>query len=401
MNYIIKHKILLITLIAASTPIIANQYLTLDHKIFLFSVSDLIRQIIIFLVPLIIFPYIANGILNIGKRGKLLFFIIITGVFVSNTVSLMIPYALSGVLVPLFNVSVPADISQDQFKSCFSFSINSILSVEATVLIAVVVGSILFLLSIDRCEFLEKYSNLVTKVLEKFMPLILPIYIFGSIIESLNKGSMLVILSTFLKMILVVLIIQAIYIMFLFFIGVGDPKKAWKKIKTALEPAIVGFSTMSSLMTMPFTIQAAEKNTNDPELSKVIISSTVNCHDVGDLIFLSMAVLTVFYMYNLSLPASLTYIIFALTLSLAQFGGVSIPGGGSLIIIPLLSSHLGFNADMINLIIILNIIMDPVGTSNNIMGNSAFILIVRRIFIFCKEIDIPQRKFTTKIFKDN
>jgi Na+/H+-dicarboxylate symporter len=87
-------------------------------------------------------------------------------------------------------------------------------------------------------------------------------------------------------------------------------------------------------------------------------------------------------MYNASLPDLYTYSIFAITFAFAQFGGISIPGGGSIIIMPLLFSHLNFNAEMTSLVIILTLIMDPVSTANNVLGNSSFVIITRQIFVF-------------------
>jgi Na+/H+-dicarboxylate symporter len=64
--------------------------------------------------------------------------------------------------------------------------------------------------------------------------------------------------------------------------------------------------------------------------------------------------------------------------AVAQFSGVSVPGGSIIVILPFLTQYLGFTNEMCSMIIALSIFLDPVGTANNVLGNGAFAMIVYR-----------------------
>jgi Na+/H+-dicarboxylate symporter len=50
----------------------------------------------------------------------------------------------------------------------------------------------------------------------------------------------------------------------------------------------------------------------------------------------------------------------------------AIPGGGIVVMLPILESCLGFNSEMLSLITALYILFDPVITSANVLGNGMF-----------------------------
>jgi Na+/H+-dicarboxylate symporter len=149
--------------------------------------------------------------------------------------------------------------------------------------------------------------------------------------------------------------------------------------KNSLDAAIVGFSTMSSVVTMPVTLKAAEKNIKDAKVARITISTTVNCHAIGECISLPFIALTIYFISFGMLPDLSTYIHFAFFVAIAQFGGVAVPGGSIIIVLPFLSSYLNFSDEMTSLIIALSIFTDPIGTANNVLGNSAFAIIIYRI----------------------
>ena len=78
-------------------------------------------------------------------------------------------------------------------------------------------------------------------------------------------------------------------------------------------------------------------------------------------------------------PSFYSYIGFTVYFVLAKFSVAAIPGGGILVMLPILERYLGFDGAMTSLITALYILFDPVITCANVLGNGAFALAAGRI----------------------
>nr|WP_269077747.1 cation:dicarboxylase symporter family transporter [Rickettsia felis] len=65
---------------------------------------------------------------------------------------------------------------------------------------------------------------------------------------------------------------------------------------------------------------------------------------------------------------------------MAKFSVAAIPGGGIIVMLPILEQYLGFNTNMMSLITALYILFDPVITCANVLGNSAFVKLIDNIY---------------------
>jgi hypothetical protein len=77
-------------------------------------------------------------------------------------------------------------------------------------------------------------------------------------------------------------------------------------------------------------------------------------------------------------PSLLSYLTFSLYFVIAKFSVAAIPGGGILVMLPILEAYLGFNAEMMSLITALYVLFDPVITCANVLGNGAFAKLIDR-----------------------
>jgi Na+/H+-dicarboxylate symporter len=75
----------------------------------------------------------------------------------------------------------------------------------------------------------------------------------------------------------------------------------------------------------------------------------------------------------------LYYLIFAFHFVIAKFSVAAIPGGGIIVMIPILEKYLGFNSDMSSLITALYILFDPIITGINVLGNGAFAKVIDKL----------------------
>lgn len=364
--------------------IIFNDLIAINYKILAYTVSYIIKNILMFLIPLLILPFIIQSIIEMKSQGAYLILFILVMVFFSNIISLIIPYAIGMHMIPYLGITEALEIlsNEEVIPSLHDFNLPELLSIPQTMILGVTIGLILgYIPSPTAIKIVRNYYKFSCNFFEKIFIVFLPIYIFGTMLKITHEIDFIALLPIFGSMICLIVGLQVIYISFLFFMACGGNwRHTFIAIKNALPAGVVGLSTMSSLVTMPITLKAAEKNTQNSELARVTISTTVNCHDVGDCISLPIIALTIIYITTLTFPDFTTYAWFVLLVAFAQFSSASVPGGSIAIILPFLTHTLGFTNEMTSLIIALSICLDPIGTANNVMGNSVFVIFMNKIY---------------------
>jgi Na+/H+-dicarboxylate symporter len=151
-----------------------------------------------------------------------------------------------------------------------------------------------------------------------------------------------------------------------------------QSIKNMMPAALAGLGSMSSAAAMPFTILGVEKNSKNMSLAKSIVPATVNVHLIGDCFALPIFAFAILKSFGMAEPSLLSYFPFAISFVLAKFSVAAIPGGGVLVMLPILEAYLGLNGEMLSLITALYILFDPVITCANVLGNGGFAQVVDR-----------------------
>jgi len=103
---------------------------------------------------------------------------------------------------------------------------------------------------------------------------------------------------------------------------------------------------------------------------------------VGDCFTTPILAYAVLKNYSMAEPSLLAYVIFAFYFVVAKFSVAAIPGGGIIVMLPILESYLGFNSEMMSLITALYILFDPVNTCVNILGNGAFAKMIDNLMYY-------------------
>ena len=140
--------------------------------------------------------------------------------------------------------------------------------------------------------------------------------------------------------------------------------------------ALAGFGSMSSVASMPLTILGAEKSSKNGDIAKSTIPVTVNVHLIGDCFAIPIFAFAIMKSFGMPFPDFSVYLIFATYFVLAKFSVAAVPGGGILVMIPILETYLGFKSEMLSLITALYILFDPITRAANILGNGAFSTII-------------------------
>lgn len=362
--------------------IIFGAYIPYDLKSLFYSISLAIKEFLIFSLPFIIFSLVFNSIRRLGTNALKFIAIIIPLICFSNFLNTMLSYASSLFFIWLGTMKTVANIHQGSSSliPMFSISIPKIISNES----ALVFGGIFGLMSgFFKNDFFQKMSDVFSrsqKYFFKILPPVMPLFIIGTTIKLQHDEMLSVICKNYLP-ILLTFMISAYGIVLIQFILLSSLnfKRFILYIQNILPAVITGFGSMSSAAALPLSIDAAEKNSFNKENAGIIVPATVNVHLIGDCFFIPMISIAVMISFGFEAPSFSDYLIFAFYFMLAKFAVAAVPGGGILVMLPILQKYLGFNSDMLGLITAVYILFDPVITACNVAGNGSLAIIFDRI----------------------
>jgi Na+/H+-dicarboxylate symporter len=262
----------------------------------------------------------------------------------------------------------------------FSLHIPKIISNDVALICGILFGLILGLF---YKNFATKLSSNFGKITEKFFKVlvpIMPLFIIGTILKLQHDEVLGSIYKQYLPVLLVFVTITFGFI-FTQFLLLAKFKitKALSYFKNIFPALITAFGAMSSAAALPLSIKAAEKNIKENANAGIIIPSTVNIHLVGDCFFIPMIAMAAMSSFGIELPTIHQYTIFALHFVLAKFAVAAIPGGGILVMLPIMQKYLGFSSDMLALVTAIYILFDPLITTCNVCGNGALAIIFDKI----------------------
>ncbi|NQY42617.1 MAG: cation:dicarboxylase symporter family transporter, partial [Legionellales bacterium] len=301
---------------------------------------------------------------------------------------------LSNFITTLTSVLLSSSIINNKFVSINSFNFISKLSPSINVTLPKIVSNekMLFLgllvglvfscvsqnISKKISAILDKYVNIF--LYKIFIPII-PLFIFGFILKLQYDEMLYISVKNYAAIFALIIIFQITYVSLLY--GIASKfniSNFLRFIKNIIPAGVTGFITMSSIASLPLTLVASEKNINNSDFPKLIIPATVNVHLIGDCIAIPIFALAILKTFGLPIPNIESLLIFVVYFVIAKFAVASVPGGGILVMLPILEKYMGFTPVMLSLITALYIMLDCVTTSINVIGNGAFTILFYKIY---------------------
>ena len=346
----------------------------------LYGVSLSIKSLIVFLLPFIVFGLLFKAASLLAKSSSKWIFGILIAVCLSNFFSTMLSYTIALFAYSL-DLSIAFPEETDSLLPLLSFSFPKLLDNSYAMFFGVLFGGIL---GWWKSSVAERISAFLEKgiffCLKSFLYLI-PVFVAGFIVKMIHDGSIGLILQNYLFVFAIVAVAVFSYILFLYALANGFQRKQFIVcLKNMLPAAITGFGSMSSAAAMPLTLIGTEKNAKNPVLAKSVIPATVNIHLIGDCFAIPIFAFAILKSFGVAEPSITSYLIFSLYFILAKFSVAAVPGGGILVMIPVLEKHLGLQGEMLSLITALYILFDPLITAANVLGNGAFALGIGHLF---------------------
>lgn len=360
-----------------------GSYLPKSALQFFYSVSLLFKEFLSFLLPFLVFAFISSGILSFKKNAPLVLGILLVSIVTSNSLVAFFSYFMSKTLLPILAVDTPTDIIQagKDLVPLFQFKLPTLIRSEYAMLTAVITGISLTFFNFPQANnAIISFKKILEKIVNEFFIPILPIYVLGFLLNIHQQGVFGILFKTYGKTFTLIVLLQFIVLFLIYFIASNfHLQQAKTYIKNALPSYITAFGTMSSTAAIPVTVQCATKNTNNKGLSEMATPILANVHLLGDAISTPTLALVTLFLFQGFAPDPITYSQFVMYFCLSMLAVSGIPGGGIIVIIPVLKSVLGFNDTMISLITTLYLLQDGLGTAGNVMGDGALMIIVNNI----------------------
>ena len=361
-----------------------NNYIPLIAKQFFFSISLSLKELLMFMIPFIIFSSVYSAFSKMKGHALTFIALLISCVVLSNLFSVSIAGIFSYFVVFNGETHLHSPKEVVELLPLWQFSIPKLITNNLVLLISFILASIEApIINSNVDKFAKKTGKMVDIFLKKIFIPSLPIFIFGFLIKLLTEDIISDVLSINPKAFIFMIVMLLSYLAIIFITAVIFYKKnAMDVLRNILAPAITSFTTMSSAASLPFSIKAAEANTKNKNISDVVMPATVNIHMIGDSICIPILAMIILMSFGHQIPSLYSYMIFALAFVVTKFSGAGVPGGSVLVMIPILESYLGLTSEMSALITICYILLDPITSAGNVVGNNLFVIHFSKLYQF-------------------
>lgn len=372
-----KMPFLLLTVILVAG--LFGDFLTPTHQSILYAISLSIKSFIITVLPFVIFSLLFKTAVNFASKASKMILLLLIAICCSNFLSTLLSYSV-GTLVYYFDLSISFPTGGANLLPAWNISVPKWIGNDHAMFSGLLLGIILGWSKPILAERISSYLEIIVNMVLKAILVVIPIFIAGFVIKMNHDQIIGSIFQNYSVIFALIASAVFIYISLIYFLVNGCNIRATIQcLKNMTSAAIAGFGSMSSAAAMPLTILGVEKNSKNPELAGSVIPATVNIHLIGDCFAIPIFAFAVMKSFGTVEPAFLNYLIFACYFVLAKFSVAAVPGGGILVMLPILENYLGFNAEMLSLITALYILFDPVITCANVLGNGGFALVMDRL----------------------
>lgn len=352
---------------------------------FCLSLSLTLKEILLFFLPALIFAFLFLSLSRM-KQGVFLFVIILLGaVCLSNFTSTMVAYSSGQLIFHFLDFTFDfTAMSQEKLQPLWHPHLPRWIENEMALFLGFIAGVFsAYMPSQLKLKMQAGCQRFTTIFLNWFFIPLVPIFILGFIIKLRFDGVLFQIFFQYGPLLICIGILQVTYTLFLYGVAALGRFKKWRLFLKNMFPAFVtAFSSMSSAAALPLTLRGTQKNTKDDPLVESIIPATVNVHLIGDSLGVPLMAMGLLLTFNGTLPSFPLYMQFAFYFILIKFAIAAVPGGGIIVMIPILEKYLGFTPEMTGLITAMYILFDSMNTGMNVMGNGAFALIFQKVWRF-------------------
>lgn len=348
-----------------------------------YTFSMFFKECLGFLLPFIIFSFITVGIISLKKNAPTILSILLGMIILSNSIVAFFSYFMTTTVLRFTSTNSATDplhISQE-IHSLLPFHLPKLINSEHAMLAAAICGLLLYFFPYQPAisAVLRAKKSVEWLINTIFIP-VLPLYVFGFLLALHKQGIFLTLFASYGKTFGLIVCLQTLVIFLVFLVAAqGKLSQAITYIKNAASSYMTAFGTMSSTATIPVTSACAQKNGVSEPIALMATPITANIHLLGDAVATPTLALVTCYLFTGMIPTITMYAPFVMYFCINMLAVSGIPGGGIIVMAPLLVDFLGFNEVMISIITTLYLLQDSFGTAGNVMGDGALMIMVEKV----------------------
>lgn len=386
-------------IVAITIYLLFASFLPLQVHQGLYTISLFIKDLLLWLLPLSVCMFIAHAIFSFEKRAPLFVLSLFLFEALSNSLSVWYSYGCGWIAASHLPATLPEEL-HDVFSPLWRISSlkPSWWSADKGTFAGIALGLIAVVRFPLLRAFLVKGKELSELVLTRFFSRLIPIFVLGFVARMYKTQLLNQMVTRYADFLLWLVLFLISYLLFLFLVGSGFSLRVCiKNIKNLMPAAGVAFSSGCSLSTMPWTIEGASKNMQNPKLAQAIIPATTNIQQIGDCIANSLLCYLIYYHFNGHGPSLAVWIPFSVVFVLARFATAAVIGGAIFIMLPIYEHYLSFTPEMIAIILAFNVILDPLITCSNVVANGALARVFERVWSsVLRRLDIGKKARQTE-----
>ncbi|MCG3399226.1 dicarboxylate/amino acid:cation symporter [Staphylococcus massiliensis] len=344
--------------------------------------KSIFDQIIGYIIPLIIFFFIAAGITSLGQGSGKLVGLTVGAAYTSTIIAGLLALTVAYNVMPFIAKKGAVPGEPEEIKPFFTFEFDPLMGVLTALITAFLVGIIAASLNSPTViKLIDEGQKIVEVAIYKIIIPFLPFYIASIFTELAAQGTVFNIVKIFGLVLILAIALHWVWLIILYTIaGTLNKRNPFSMIKNMIPAYFTAVGTMSSAATIPVTLEQTKKNKVTGSIADFAIPLLATIHLSGSTITLvSCSIAAMIVLPGMSLPAIPTMIGFIFMLGIIMIAAPGVPGGSVMAASGILGSILGFNESAIGLMIALYMAQDSFGTATNITGDGAITAIVDKL----------------------
>jgi hypothetical protein len=390
------------TLLALSLYVLLAPLLSLTIHRGFYTASLFIKDLLMWVMPLTVGFFIAHTVNSFERRAPLFVLIILIFETISNFSSVWYAFGTAA-LVADFLPAIKATTMETDFKALWRlpFERPNWWSAEKGAFVGLLLGCICAFTHGPLLKgFLERGKNTVEWILTRCFARLIPVFILGFMAHMIQTRLLEHVMTHYAILSLWLTVFLFAYLIFLYALGTGfSAVRVVKNIKNMLPAGGVALTSSCSMSTMPWTIEGACKNLKNPLLAKAIIPATTNIQQIGDCFAQTFLCFLIYRHFNGHNPDLMMWVAFSSVFVLARFATAAVLGGAIFVMLPIYESYLNFTPEMIAIILALNVVLDPLITSTNVMANGALCRVFEKVWALVQTFYVPSH-FRKAMYKN-
>ena len=215
-----------------------GSYFSSDAVQFFFTVSHVFKEFLRLLLPLIVFSFIASGILSIKRGAPIILLILLCTVLISNFIVTLLSYFFVCCSLPMMNAcsEVIKSLDVEHFLgSSVDFKLPRLVSPGLMLILGVIVGIIFSMKPVPVVHrVINKMKSIVEMILLRLFIPLLPIYVFGYLLDIQHSGLLGILIQSYGSTLALIVSMHMLFIIAIFVLAKGSFAGGWRALKKLL-----------------------------------------------------------------------------------------------------------------------------------------------------------------------